>query len=57
MDNDDFVSDAFYRQHIEDGFEKRAPPKLALSKPFYYPIVDAATRTLAPSRYTSKLAE
>ena len=34
LDNEDFVSYAFYRHHIEDGFEKRAPPKLALSKPF-----------------------
>ena len=57
MDDEDFVSHAFYRQHIEDGFEKRAPPKLALSKPFYYPIDDAVTRTLAASKYTSKLAE
>ena len=57
MDNENFVYHAFYRQHIEDGFEKRAPPKLALSKPFYYPIDDVVTRTLAASKYTSKLAE
>ena len=57
LDNEDFVSHAFYRQHIEDGFEKRAPPKLSLAKPFYYPIDDAVTRTLAASKYTSKLAE
>ena len=57
LDDEDYVSHAFYRQHIEDGFEKRAPPKLSLAKPFYYPIDDAVTRTLAASKYTSKLAE
>ena len=30
---------------------------MALSKPFYYPIDDAATRNLAASKYTSKLVE
>ena len=51
------MSHAFYRQHIEDGFEKRAPTKLALSKPYYYPIDDAVTRALAASKYTIELAE
>jgi hypothetical protein len=57
LDNEDFVCHPFYRQHIEDGFEKRAPPKLALAKPFNYPIDDVVTRTLATSKYTSKLVE
>jgi hypothetical protein len=41
LDTEDFVSHAFYRQHIEEGFERRALPKLALSTPFNYPIDDA----------------
>ena len=45
MDNEVFVSRAFYRHHIEDGFEKRAPPKLPLSKPFYYPIDETTTQS------------
>jgi len=51
------VSHARYRKHIEEGFESRAPQKLAFSKPFYYPIDDTFTRALAASKYTSKLAE
>jgi hypothetical protein len=53
--NEDFVSHAFYRQHIEKGFERRSPPKMAFSKPLHYPIDDTVTRTLATSKFTSKL--
>jgi len=51
------VSHAFYRHHVEKGFERRAPPKLAFSKSFYYPIDDTVKRTLATSKYTNKLVE
>jgi hypothetical protein len=53
----DYVSHAFYRNRIAEGFDKRAPSRLASSKPAYYPIDDSVTRTLTASKYSAKAAE
>jgi hypothetical protein len=50
VDIEDFVSRAYYRDRIEEGFG-------GASKPFYYPIDNPVTRTLAASKYTGKLAK
>ena len=56
-DVSDYVSHAFYRNRIAEGFDKRAPSRLASSKPAYYPIDDSVTRTLTASKYSAKAAE
>jgi hypothetical protein len=53
----DYVSHAFYRDRIAEGFDKRAPSRLASNKPAYYPIDDSVTRTLTASKYSAKAAE
>jgi hypothetical protein len=40
---DGYVSHAYYRELISEGFEKRAPSRQAPSKPAYYPIDDPST--------------
>jgi hypothetical protein len=56
-DVEDYVSHSFYMNRIAEGFEKRAPSRLASSKPAYYPIDDSVTRTLTASKYSAKAAE
>ncbi len=53
----DYVSHPFYRNRIAEGFEKRAPSRLASSKPAYYPIDDSVTRTLTANKYSAKAEE
>jgi len=50
----DYVSHSFYRNRIAEGFDKRAPSRLASNKPAYYPIDDSVTRTLTVSKYSAK---
>ena len=60
-DNDydvgDYVSHAFYMDRIAEGFDKRAPSRLASNKPACYPIDDSVTRTLTASKYSAKAVE
>jgi hypothetical protein len=56
-DASDYVSHSFYKNHIAEGFDKRAPSRLSSSKPSYYPIDDSVTRTLTASKYFAKAAE
>ncbi len=48
------VPHAYYRELISEGFEKRAPSKLAPNKTAYFPIDDPVTRSLTTSKYTAK---
>ena len=54
---DGYVSHAYYRELIAEGFEKRAPSRQAPSKPAYFPIDDPVTRTLNASKYSAKATE
>ena len=54
---DTYVSHAYYRDIISEGFEKRAPSRQAPNKPAYFPIDDPVTRTLTASKYTAKATE
>ena len=56
-DADDYVSHAFYRDRIAEGFSNRAPSRLASNKPAYYPRDDPVLRTLVASKYSAKAAE
>ena len=56
-DADDYVSHAFYRDRIAEGFSNRAPSRLAPIKPAYFPIDDPVLRTLVASKYSAKAAE
>ncbi len=51
---DDYVSHGFYRDRLAEGFDKRAPTRLASNKPAYFPIDDSVTRTLTASKYSAK---
>jgi hypothetical protein len=53
-DAGDYVSHSFYINRIAEGFDKRAPSRLASSKRAYYPIDDSVTRTLTVSKYSAK---
>ena len=54
---DTYVSHAYYRELIAEGFEKRAPSRQASNKPSYFPIDDPVTRTLNASKYSAKATE
>jgi hypothetical protein len=45
----DYVSHGFYRDRLAEGFDKRAPVRLASNTPAYFPIDDSVTRTLTAS--------
>ena len=51
---DCYVPHAYYLELIGEGFEKRSPSRMALSKPAYFRIDDPVTRSLTISKYTAK---
>ncbi len=56
-DVDDYVSHAFYRDRISEGFNSRCPARLAANKPAYFPIDDPVLRNLVASKYSAKAGE
>ena len=56
-DVDDYVSHAYYRDRITEGFSNRCPSRLANNKPAYFPIDDPVLRNLVASKYSAKAAE
>jgi hypothetical protein len=49
-DVDEYVNHNYYRDIIEEGFAKRSPSRLSLSKSWYYPIDDPVLRSLIASK-------
>jgi len=47
---DSYAPHAYYREFIAEGFEKKAPSRLAPNKPADFPIDDLVTRSLITSK-------
>ncbi len=54
---DSNVPNAYYRELISEGFEKRALSRLAPNKPAHFPIDDPVTRSVITSKYTARAIE
>ena len=52
-----FLSHAYYRALITEGFEEQASSRHASKKPAYFPIDYPVTRNLTASKYTTKATQ